>query len=62
MTGNFRCLEVSFTVQDQHIAKFGKFLLKVRVPFHAKFLVIMMLFDVLIPKMIFISGASKKIS
>ena len=40
----------------------GKFLLKVRVPFHAQILMVMMLFDMLIPKMIFFSGANKKSS
>ena len=40
---------------------FCKFLLKVHVPFPAQILLIIMLFDVLIPKMIFISGANKKI-
>ena len=37
----------------------GKFLLNVLVLFHAQILLIMMSFDVLIPKMIFISGANK---
>ena len=52
------CYKFRYTFIGMH-RYCGKFLLKVRVLFHAHILLIMMLFDMLIPKMIFISGANK---